>query len=150
MRAVIQRALSASVSVAGEVVGSIGQGLLVFLGIEPEDNGEDVEWLAQKIASSRLFDDANGLPNLPIRDVNGSFLVVSQFTLFASTRKGNRPSYSRAARPEVAIPVYESFIARLRALSGCNVETGRFGANMQVSLINDGPITILIDTKVRE
>ncbi|MBL8019010.1 MAG: D-tyrosyl-tRNA(Tyr) deacylase [Leptospirales bacterium] len=150
MRAVVQRARSASVSVAGEVVGSIGHGLLVFVGIQPEDDAEDVEWLAQKIASSRLFDDANGLPNLPIRDVNGGFLVVSQFTLFASTRKGNRPSFSRAARPEFAIPLYESFVTRLRALSGCQVETGRFGANMQVSLINDGPITILFDTKVRE
>ncbi|MCE9599416.1 MAG: D-tyrosyl-tRNA(Tyr) deacylase [Spirochaetia bacterium] len=150
MRAVIQRALSATVHVSGEPIGSIGKGLLVFLAVEDSDTPEDVEWLTAKLSSMRLFDDANRIPNLSIRDVDGSFLIVSQFTLFASTRKGNRPSYSRAARPDIAVPLYESFISQLRTVSGCAVEIGKFGADMQVSLVNDGPITILIDTKVKE
>ncbi|HMW60142.1 MAG TPA: D-aminoacyl-tRNA deacylase, partial [Leptospiraceae bacterium] len=150
MRAVIQRVLHASVTISGQVVSEIGPGLLVFVGIEEPDTMEDASFLAGKISRMRLFDDADHKPNLSILDVQGEFLVVSQFTLFASTKKGNRPSYIRAARPETAIPLYEEFVRVLKVESGRPVRTGTFGADMKVALVNDGPITILIDTKDRE
>ena len=150
MRVVIQRVLQASVSISGAVTASIGPGLLVLLGICEEDGAEDIEWLVKKIAGLRIFDDANGVMNVDVRDAGGDALVVSQFTLMAMTKKGNRPSYIRAARPEVAIPLYERFCACLEAALGKPVPTGTFGADMQVSLINDGPVTICIDTKNKE
>ena len=150
MRVVIQRVLEASVSISGAVTAAIGPGLLVLLGICDEDGAEDIEWLVKKIAGLRVFDDENGVMNVDVRNAGGDALVVSQFTLMASTKKGNRPSYIRAARPEVAIPLYEQFCAALEAAIGKPVPTGTFGADMQVSLINDGPVTICIDTKNRE
>lgn len=150
MRAVVQRVLHASVTISDQVVSEIGPGLLVFVGIEEPDTVEDASFLAGKISRMRLFDDADHKPNLSILEVQGEFLVVSQFTLFASTKKGNRPSYIRAARPETAIPLYEEFVRVLRFESGRPVQTGKFGADMKVALVNDGPITILIDTKDRE
>ncbi len=150
MRAVIQRVLQASVSISGTVPAAIGPGLLVLLGIGEEDGAEDIEWLVRKIAGLRIFDDANGVMNVDVRDAGGDILVVSQFTLLASTRKGNRPSYIRAARPEIAVPLYEQFCATLSAALGKPVPTGTFGADMQVALVNDGPVTIIIDTKNRE
>ena len=150
MRVVIQRVLQASVSISGTVTASIGPGLLILLGICEEDGREDIEWLVRKIAGLRVFDDADGVMNVDIRDAGGDALVVSQFTLMASTRKGNRPSYIRAARPEVAIPLYEQFCASLEAALGKPVPTGTFGADMQVALVNDGPVTICIDTKNKE
>ncbi len=150
MRAVIQRVKSASVIIEDELKASIGEGLLVLLGIEESDGEEDISWLARKICQLRIFDDEAGVMNLPITDTGGEILVVSQFTLHASTKKGNRPSYSKAARPEFAIPVYEKFCVRLRDDLGKPVKTGVFGAMMQVELINDGPVTILIDTKNKE
>ena len=150
MRVVIQRVLEASVSIGGTVTAAIGPGLLVLLGICEEDGREDIEWLVRKIAGLRVFDDADGVMNVDVRDAGGDALVVSQFTLLASTKKGNRPSYIRAARPEVAIPLYGQFCAALEAALGKPVPTGTFGADMQVSLINDGPVTICIDTKNKE
>ena len=150
MRVVIQRVLQASVSISGAVTAAIGPGLLVLLGICEEDGAEDIEWLVKKIAGLRIFDDVNGVMNVDVRDACGDALVVSQFTLMALTKKGNRPSYIRAARPEVAIPLYEQFCAALEAALGKPVPTGTFGADMQVSLINDGPVTICIDTKNKE
>ncbi len=150
MRAVIQRVSQASVEINGAVKGAIGQGLLVLLAIEDSDAEEDIEWLSGKIARLRIFSDEQGLMNRSVQDVGGEILLVSQFTLFASTKKGNRPSYSRSARPEVAIPMYEKVIARLSADLGKTIQTGEFGADMKVSLINDGPVTIVIDTKVKE
>ena len=150
MRVVIQRVLQASVSIGGSVTAAIGPGLMILLGICEEDGREDIEWLVRKIAGLRVFDDADGVMNVDIRDAGGDALVVSQFTLMASTRKGNRPSYIRAARPEVAIPLYEQFCASLEAALGKPVPTGTFGADMQVSLVNDGPVTICIDTKNKE
>lgn len=150
MRAVVQRVREASVRVGGEVVSQIGPGLLVLLGIEPSDSGEDIDWLANKIANLRIFNDPDGVMNLSVRDTAGDAIVVSQFTLMAATRKGNRPSYIRAARPEVAIPLYQEFIDRLESLLGKEVGTGAFGADMKVALLNDGPVTIWIDTKNRE
>ena len=150
MRVVIQRVLEASVSIGGTVTAAIGPGLMILLGICEEDGAEDIEWLVRKIAGLRVFDDADGVMNVDIRDAGGDALVVSQFTLLASTKKGNRPSYIRAARPEVAIPLYEQFCASLEAALGKPVPTGTFGADMQVSLINDGPVTICIDTKNKE
>mgnify|MGYP003352857380 CR=1 FL=1 len=150
MRAVIQRVSQASVTIGGNVKSSIGPGLLVLLGIEETDNAEDIEWLAGKIARLRIFPDDTGVMNRSIVECDGRLLVVSQFTLFASTKKGNRPSYIRAARPEIAVPLYEVFIAKLGELAARPVHTGEFGADMQVALINDGPVTILIDTKNRE
>ena len=150
MRVVIQRVLEASVSIGGTVTAAIGPGLLVLLGICEEDGREDIEWLVRKIAGLRVFDDADGVMNVDVRDAGGDALVVSQFTLLASTKKGNRPSYIRAARPEVAIPLYEQFCAALEAALGKPVPTGTFGADMQVSLVNDGPVTICIDTKNKE
>ena len=150
MRVVIQRVLEASVSISGAVTAAIGPGLLVLLGICDEDGAEDIEWLVKKIAGLRVFDDENGVMNVDVRDAGGDALVVSQFTLMASTKKGNRPSYIRAARPEVAIPLYEQFCAALEAAIGKPDPTGTFGADMQVSLVNDGPVTICIDTKNKE
>jgi len=150
MRVVIQRVLQASVSIGGTVTAAIGPGLLVLLGICEEDGPSDIEWLVRKIAGLRVFDDADGVMNVDVRDAGGDALVVSQFTLMASTKKGNRPSYIRAARPEVAIPLYEQFCASLEAALGKPVPTGTFGADMQVSLVNDGPVTICIDTKNKE
>ncbi len=150
MRAVVQRVSEASVRIAGEVRARIGPGLLILLGIEPADTAEDIAWLSGKIARLRIFSDPQGRMNLSVQDVGGEALVVSQFTLFASTRKGNRPSFTDAARPEVAIPLYEAFVRRLAADLGRPVATGEFGADMQVALVNDGPVTIWFDTQRRE
>ena len=150
MRAVIQRVSSASVTIAGAVKSQIHAGLVVLLGIEEADTAEDVEWLAGKIVRLRIFNDEQGLMNRSVQEVGGDILLVSQFTLHASTKKGNRPSYIRAARPETAIPVYESFIGRLAAELGKLIQTGEFGADMKVALVNDGPVTIVIDSKNRE
>jgi D-aminoacyl-tRNA deacylase len=150
MRAVLQRVTSASVSIGGETVGAIGPGLLVLVGKEDADTADDVEWLAGKIVNLRIFADETGTMSRSVRDVEGGILLVSQFTLFASTRKGTRPSWHRAARPETAIPLYEALVRRLGELLGRPIATGRFGAMMQVSLVNDGPVTLLIDTKTRE
>lgn len=150
MRLVIQRVKSASVSVDGELLSEIGCGLLVLVGVEQEDTTDDVAWLATKTAALRIFDDADGVMNCDVRAVGGRVLAVSQFTLMASTRKGNRPSYIRAARPEVALPLYEAYCRQLEQLTGKPTGRGRFGADMQVSLVNDGPVTIIIDSKLRE
>jgi D-tyrosyl-tRNA(Tyr) deacylase len=150
MRAVIQRVTEASCTVDSEVTGSIGLGLLVLLGIEDADTVEDLEWLASKIHGIRIFGDENDLMNKALADVDGSILLISQFTLYAATKKGNRPGFTRAARPDKAIPMYEKMIERLSALLGKKVETGIFGADMKVSLLNDGPVTIIIDTKNKE
>lgn len=147
MKAVIQRVSEASVTISGKITTSIEVGFLILLGIEEEDSREDIEWLSGKISRLRLFDDENGVMNKSIIDINGKAIVVSQFTLHASTKKGNRPSYIKAARPETAIPLYEMFITQLEKDIGKNIGTGKFGADMQVSLINDGPVTIIIDTK---
>jgi D-tyrosyl-tRNA(Tyr) deacylase len=150
MRTVIQRVSEASVTIEGAVKGAIGPGLLILLGIETDDDAGDIDWLCRKISQLRIFSDAEGLMNRSIQDIGGAFLVVSQFTLHASTKKGNRPSYIRAARPEVAIPLYEAFVAQLAAISGLPVATGEFGADMKVRLLNDGPVTIWIDSRQRE
>ena len=150
MRVILQRVSEASVSIDGSIKGQIEIGLLLLLGIEENDSKEDVEWLIQKINAMRIFNDAEGKMNCSIQDVNGGFLVISQFTLFASTKKGNRPSFIKAARPEKAIPLYEYFIEQLKCKSNLNVQSGEFGADMKVSLLNDGPVTILIDSKNRE
>jgi len=150
MRIVIQRVSEASVSVGDKTKSEIGLGLLVLLGIEHTDTTKDADWLCAKLTGLRVFADEAGQMNIDIQKVGGSFLVVSQFTLHASTKKGNRPSYIRAARPEQAVPLYEYFIEKLKELSGCEVYTGEFGAEMQVSLINDGPVTILMDTVNKE
>mgnify|MGYP006293907905 CR=1 FL=1 len=147
MIAVIQRVTSASVSIDQAVHGHIGTGLMVLVGIEESDGKEDIEWLAGKLVNLRIFNDEAGVMNVSVRDAGGDVLIVSQFTLHASTKKGNRPSYIKAARPDVAIPVYEQFIAEVSAQLGKSVQTGVFGADMKISLINDGPVTILIDTK---
>lgn len=147
MRAVIQRVQRASVTIENETVGAIGPGLLILLGVEDADDETDVQWLAQKIASMRIFEDAEGKMNRSLCEVEGRALVVSQFTLHASTKKGNRPSFIQAARPEHAIPMYEAFLKALNALIPHPAATGQFGADMQVELINDGPVTIWIDTK---
>ncbi|HAG15265.1 MAG TPA: D-tyrosyl-tRNA(Tyr) deacylase [Bacteroidales bacterium] len=150
MRIVIQRVKTASVSIAETLKSEIKQGLLIFLGIEPDDNQEDIDWLCGKISALRIFDDAEGVMNLSINQIEGDILLISQFTLHASTKKGARPSYIRAARPEIAIPLYEDFTEKLQKQIRGAVKTGAFGAEMQVSLINDGPVTILIDSKIRE
>lgn len=150
MRILIQRVSEASVKIEGQVHGQINQGLLVLLGIEHEDSREDADWLIGKLTSLRIFGDEEGKMNLSVQDVRGAFLVISQFTLHASTRKGNRPGYIRAARPETAIPLYTYFTEQLEIQSGLPVATGIFGADMKVSLINDGPVTIWIDSKARE
>jgi D-aminoacyl-tRNA deacylase len=150
MRVVLQRVLEASVTIAGEVTATIDAGFLILLGIESSDTQEDIDWLAGKIARLRVFSDVEGAMNLSLEDSGGECLVVSQFTLHASTRKGNRPSFIKAARPEVAIPLYEAFVLRLETELKKKVETGRFGAMMEVALINDGPVTIQIDSKNKE
>jgi D-tyrosyl-tRNA(Tyr) deacylase len=150
MRVVIQKVTQASVSIENQIVASIDKGLLVLVGIEDGDTNEDIAWLSSKIVNLRVFDDDNGVMNLSVKEVEGEVLIVSQFTLHASTKKGNRPSYIKAARPEVAIPIYEAFIKQVETLLGKRVPTGQFGAMMQVSLCNDGPVTILIDTKNKE
>lgn len=150
MRAVIQRVSEASVAIDGTVKGSIGKGLLVLLAVEDADGREDINWLCGKIVRLRIFNDDQGLMNLSIQDVGGEILVISQFTLFASTKKGNRPSYTRSAKPEIAIPLYEQFVNELSAQLGKPVATGEFGAYMRVALVNDGPVTITIDTKDKE
>ena len=150
MRAVIQRVSQASVTIGEKIVGGIGVGLLILLGIEDADNDEDIDWLATKLAKLRIFSDADGKMNASITEVNGKALVVSQFTLHAATKKGNRPSFIRAAMPEVAIPLYEKFLSRLEQELGQPVERGVFAADMKVALINDGPVTICMDTKAKE
>ena len=150
MRVIVQRVSKASVKVDGEIVGKIEKGLLVFVGIENLDNEEDVTWISKKIVQMRIFDDEKGVMNESVRDVGGGILLVSQFTLHASTRKGNRPSYSKASKGEIAIPLYEKVISGLAEELGKRVETGIFGGDMQVELLNDGPVTIFIDTKNRE
>jgi D-tyrosyl-tRNA(Tyr) deacylase len=150
MRAVIQRVKEASVEIEGQIRGKIVAGLLIFLGIEDADNHEDIEWLCGKIARLRIFDDENGVMNLPLTEIYGNILLISQFTLHASTKKGNRPSYIKAAKPEIAVPLYEKFIQQIETEIGKPIETGEFGAYMKVSLLNDGPVTILMDTKNRE
>ncbi|WCJ58077.1 D-aminoacyl-tRNA deacylase [Fontisphaera persica] len=150
MRVVIQRVSQASVTIGGQVKSAIGPGLVVLVGIEGVDTAEDVEWLCGKIARLRIFNDDAGVMNRSVQEVGGEVLVVSQFTLHASTKKGNRPSYSRAARPEIAIPLYEQFVARLGAELGRPVATGEFGADMKVALVNDGPVTIVMDSRARE
>ena len=150
MRAVVQRVLHASVTIEGNVKSEIGKGFLVLLGIEDTDTDEDIQWLSGKIARMRVFEDENQLMNLSLDDVQGDILLISQFTLFASTKKGNRPSFIRAARPEKAIPMYEAFIKQLQSEFQGKVLTGEFGADMKVSLLNDGPVTIVIDTKNKE
>ncbi|KAB7529361.1 D-tyrosyl-tRNA(Tyr) deacylase [Flagellimonas olearia] len=150
MRAVIQRVSSASVTVDGEKTASIGQGLLVLLGIEDADGKEDIEWLSKKMVNLRIFNDDDQVMNRSVLDVGGEVIVVSQFTLHALTKKGNRPSYIKASKPDVAIPIYEAFVKRLEQDLGKEVGTGIFGADMKVELLNNGPVTILIDTKNRE
>lgn len=150
MKVVIQRVSSASVTIGGEVKSSIGKGFLVLLGVAEGDTLEDVDWLVKKVAALRVFDDAEGVMNLSITDIGGELLVVSQFTLLASYKKGNRPSWIHAARHEVSIPLYNAFCERLRAATGLNVGTGKFGADMKVMLVNDGPVTICMDTRNKE
>ena len=151
MRLVIQRVSEASVSIGGTLKSSIGEGMLILVGICDEDTDEDIEYLCQKVVKLRIFDDSEGVMNLPITDVADSgILVVSQFTLMASTKKGNRPSYIHASRPDFAIPMYEKFVAKLQDLFGKEIQTGTFGANMQVALINDGPVTIIMDSHLRD
>jgi len=150
MRAVVQRVSEASVTIEGNKVAAIKIGLLILLGIEDADTQDDINWLASKITKLRIFGDEEGLMNRSVEDINGDIIIVSQFTLFAATKKGNRPSYIRAARPEIAIPLYESFIEQMETELGKKVQTGVFGADMKVELLNDGPVTIIIDTKNKE
>lgn len=149
MRLLLQRVSEARVTVDGRITGELAHGLLIFIGIEPADTAEDIEWLAAKTVNLRIFNDDAGVMNRSVLDVTGGILLVSQFTLHASTRKGNRPSYSAAARPEIAIPLYEAFHQRLTALLGRPIPTGIFGADMKVHLLNDGPVTLWIDSKQR-
>lgn len=150
MRAVIQRVTHASVSVDETITGAIKNGLLILLGIEDADTDEDIEWLSNKIVNLRIFDDENGVMNISVKDINGNILIVSQFTLHASTKKGNRPSYIKSSKPNIAIPLYEKMIARLEQDLGKKIQTGIFQAMMKVELVNDGPVTIVIDTKNKE
>lgn len=150
MRVVLQRVKEASVSIEGKINGAINTGILVLLGIEEADTKEDIDWLCNKICNLRIFNDTNGVMNLSLQDVNGEVLLISQFTLHANTKKGNRPSYIKAAKPETAIPLYSEFIKKLGLLLGKPVATGKFGAHMEVALINDGPVTIIIDSKNKE
>ena len=150
MRAIIQRVSSANIVIDDNLKASIGRGLLVLLAVEEADTHEDIEWLSGKIARLRIFDDESGVMNLSVQEIQGEILLVSQFTLFVSTKKGNRPFYSRSARPEIAVPLYEQFIARLTSDLGRSIHTGEFGADMKVTLTNDGPVTIIIDSKTRE
>ncbi len=150
MRAVIQRVSQASVSISGIIKAEIRSGLLVLIGIEDRDNDEDIEWLGNKIVNLRIFDDENKVPNISVKDIAADILLVSQFTLHASTKKGNRPSYIKASKPEIAIPLYEKMISQLEIDMGRKIYTGQFGADMKVMLVNDGPVTIIIDTKNKE
>jgi D-tyrosyl-tRNA(Tyr) deacylase len=150
MRAVIQRVTRASVTIGNKIKSEIRTGLVVLTGIEETDNDADIEWLCSKIANLRVFNDKDDVMNLSVLDVNGNILVISQFTLYAKTKKGNRPSYIRAAHPDIAIPLYNKFVTTLSTLTGKEVYTGEFGAMMQVELVNDGPVTIIIDTKEKE
>jgi D-aminoacyl-tRNA deacylase len=150
MRAIIQRASEASVEINGTIKASIGKGFLILLGIETNDNDEDIEWLCGKIIRLRIFNDQNEVMNLSLKEVSGDIMLISQFTLHASTKKGNRPSYIKASKPEAALPIYEAFIKKLTSDFGKEIKTGEFGADMKVSLINDGPVTIIIDTKNKE
>ncbi|MDH5366768.1 MAG: D-aminoacyl-tRNA deacylase [Cyclobacteriaceae bacterium] len=147
MIAVLQRVIEASVKIEGVIVGSIDKGILVLLGIEESDNLEDIDWLVKKIINLRIFNDENDVMNINLIDEGGNLLVISQFTLHASTKKGNRPSYIKAAKPEIAIPLYEQFVTVAESHLGKTIQTGKFGADMKVSLVNDGPVTIIIDTK---
>ncbi|MFK8296829.1 D-aminoacyl-tRNA deacylase [Capnocytophaga cynodegmi] len=150
MRIVIQRVLEASVVIENEVTSKIDKGLLILVGIEEADTDEDVKWLSSKVVNLRIFDDENGVMNLSVKDIDGEIIVVSQFTLHASTKKGNRPSYIKAAKPDISIPLYERFVSQLQNDLGKEIGTGEFGADMKVSLCNDGPVTIIIDTKNKE
>ncbi len=150
MRLVIQRVKASVLRIDEAVFSEIKQGLLIFVGIEDSDNQEDIAWLSKKVANLRIFDDDKGVMNLSVKDISGEIMLVSQFTLHASTKKGNRPSYIKAAKPDVAVPVYKDFISRLEKESNINIKTGKFGADMQISLINDGPVTIIIDSKHKE
>lgn len=150
MRVVIQRVTEAAVRVEKEIIGQIKQGLMVLVGIENEDALEDAQWLSKKICNLRIFDDEEGVMNKSLLDIDGNILAISQFTLHAKTKKGNRPSYIAAAKPDISVPLYESFVSCLESESGKKVETGKFGAEMQVSLVNDGPVTIVMDTKNKE
>lgn len=150
MRAVLQRVSEANVIIDGKKTADIAQGLVVLLGIEEADTNEDIEWLTAKIAKLRIFNDAEGVMNLSVQDVDGDIIVVSQFTLHAATKKGNRPSYIKAAGPNIAVPLYETFIQKMECALGKTIQTGKFGADMKVALINDGPVTIIIDTKNKE
>lgn len=150
MKAVIQRVSQSSVTINNEIVAKIQQGVLVLVGIEDADNQEDINWLTSKIANLRIFEDENEVMNLSLKDIDGEMIVVSQFTLHALTKKGNRPSYIKASKPEIAIPLYESFVQQMEIELGKKVQTGQFGADMKVSLVNNGPVTIIIDTKNKE
>ena len=150
MKVVIQRVSQASVEIDNKIVAEIQQGLLVLIGIEDADNQEDIDWLVSKIVNLRVFSDENNVMNFSVKDINGEIIVVSQFTLHASTKKGNRPSYIKASKPEIAIPFYENFVQKLRFEFGKKIQTGVFGADMKVVLVNDGPVTIIIDSKNRE
>ena len=150
MKAVIQRVSQSSVTINNEIVAQIQQGLLVLVGIEDADNQEDINWLTSKIANLRIFADENEVMNMSLKDIDGEMIVVSQFTLHALTKKGNRPSYIKASKPEIAIPLYESFVQQMKIELGKKVQTGQFGADMKVGLVNDGPVTIIIDTKNKE
>lgn len=150
MRAVVQRVKHASVSIEGNKIANIKSGLLVLLGVVNEDSQEDIKWLSNKISNLRVFPDENGVMNKSLIDVKGQIIVVSQFTLHASTKKGNRPSYIKAAKPDIAVPLYEQFVTQLENDSSTNIQKGEFGADMKVELLNDGPVTIIIDTKIRE
>jgi D-tyrosyl-tRNA(Tyr) deacylase len=150
MRAVIQRVTKASVTIEGKINGQIENGLLVLMGIQDTDTGEDIEWLSSKIVNLRIFNDEKGVMNISVKDNAGSILLISQFTLHASTKKGNRPSYIKASKPDIAIPIYEKMIGQLSIDLGKEIQTGIFGADMKVELLNDGPVTIVIDTKNKE
>lgn len=150
MKTVIQRVSKSSVTINNEIVAQIQQGLLVLVGIEDTDQQEDIQWLSSKIANLRIFADENDIMNLSVKEINGDVIVVSQFTLHASTKKGNRPSYIKASKPDIAVPLYESFVKQMELELGKKVQTGRFGADMKVSLVNDGPVTIIMDTKNKE
>ena len=150
MKTVIQRVSQSSVTINNEIVAKIQQGVLVLVGIEDADNQEDINWLTSKIANLRIFEDENEVMNLSLKDIDGEMIVVSQFTLHALTKKGNRPSYIKASKPEISIPLYESFLQQMEIELGKKVQTGQFGADMKVGLVNDGPVTILIDTKNKE
>ena len=150
MKAVIQRVSQSSVTINNEIVAQIQQGLLVLVGIEDADNQEDINWLTSKIANLRIFEDESEIMNLSLKDIDGEMIVVSQFTLHALTKKGNRPGYIKASKPEIAIPLYESFVKQMEIELGKKVQTGQFGADMKVGLVNDGPVTIIIDTKNKE